>query len=203
MDNKSIAVLGGSFNPIHFGHLELAKQAYMQFPIEKILVMPSANPSSYKDVSGLLTSDMRCEMITRAIKELNYLELSLLEIERGGVTYTADTLKELKKSYDYIYFIIGADSLFSIDKWYKPEYVLANCHLLASNRNNIDEAVLNERIDYLKNNYNANISFISNVNIPYSSSEIRKLISENKNVSNMLPPLVEAYINENKLYRHC
>ena len=90
--NRIIGIMGGSFNPIHHGHLQLAIQAHKQFNISKILVMPSGNPSSYKDTSELVDAKDRCNMVNIAIKDYSFLELSLIEVMRKGNTYTSDTL---------------------------------------------------------------------------------------------------------------
>ena len=103
---NAIGVLGGSFNPIHLGHIELAVNAHEQFGISKILVMPSGDPSSYKDTSKLASATDRINMIKEAISGYDFLELSTIETDRPGRTYTSDTLKILKKDYDYIYFCL-------------------------------------------------------------------------------------------------
>ena len=111
-----VGIMGGTFNPVHNGHIAIAKAAHEQFNIPYILVMPSYSPA-YKDNSNIVSATHRCNMVSLAIKDYDYMELSTLEIERGGRTYTADTLRLLKDDYDKIYFIIGADSLFTLNTW--------------------------------------------------------------------------------------
>lgn len=200
MENDIIAIMGGSFNPFHKGHLELAIQAHIQYGLNHILVMPSYNPDSYKDISEMAEAKHRCNMIKAAIEPYPYMELSTLEIERGGRTYTADTLKELKKFYDYIYFIIGADSLMALDRWYNAEYVLSNCHFLAANRDGLKQTELDRRAEYLKREYGANIDFLEVPELPYSSSVIRYRIEAGLPVDTMVPAAVNQYIIKHKLY---
>ena len=192
--------MGGSFNPIHNGHIAIARAAYEQYDIDKILFMPSFNPSSYKDISDLVNPTHRCEMVKLAIKDYSYMELSTIEIERQGKTYTADTLKQLDGVYDYIYFIIGADSLLALDKWYKAEYVLKNCHFLAADRDKHPSDELKNKAEYLCSKYNARIDFISVEKIPISSSDIRKRAKNNESIDGLLPASVGEYIKHNHLY---
>lgn len=208
MDNSKsaadniIGIMGGTFNPIHLGHLMLAVEAHKQFQIPKILVMPSGNPSSYKSTSELVSAADRCAMISETIKDYPFLELSLIEVNRTGRTYTADTLAYLKADNNaYIYFIIGADSLFSLEKWYKPEYVLKNCHILAADRNNCGSEKLKEQADLLKYKYSAKIDFLKTPAVPYSSSQIRELAAANIDISNMVAEGVDKYIKKNNLYK--
>lgn len=196
-----IGVMGGSFNPFHNGHLELVIQTHRQFHLNRILVMPSYNPQSYKDTSGMADSVHRCNMIQTAIADYDYMELSLMEIERGGITYTSDTLRELKKTYALIYFIIGADSLFHLSQWHEAEYVLKNCHFIAANRYNMDEEALFEQARALKEHYDARIDFLKLPDISISSSEIRERVAKGLTIQGMVPDSIERYIMEHNLYR--
>ncbi len=197
---NTIAIMGGSFNPIHNGHVSMAKAAYEQFPADKVLFMPSYNPSSYKDISEMVSASDRCRMVELAISDYPYMELSTLEIERGGRTYTADTLAQLDGVYDYIYFIIGADSLYTLDRWYKPDYVMNHCHFLVANRDEQPSHKLMAKALYLKEMYDARIDFIKLENIPISSSLIRERLACGLSVEGLVPDSVNNYIIKNHLY---
>lgn len=197
---KIIGILGGTFNPFHLGHLRLAICAHEQFNIPHITVMPSGQPSSYKDISSIADAKDRCAMINLAIEDYPYMSLSTIEIERAGATYTSDTLQYLKNEYDKIYFIIGADSLFSLDKWHKPEYVMQNCHFIAANRNRHTSDELMDQIEYLHKKYSADIDLLNMDDFPISSSDIRNRIRLGKNVEDMLPEKTLQYIKDNGLY---
>ena len=201
---NAIGVLGGSFNPIHLGHIELAVNAHEQFGISQILVMPSGDPSSYKDTSKLASATDRINMIKEAISGYDFLELSTIETDRPGRTYTSDTLKILKKDYDYIYFIIGADSFMALDHWYDTDYLLRNCHFLVAKRNDskteIGTEMLLKQKAYLYEKYGTCIDFMNNELLPYSSTDIRSRIKSNQDVTNMLPLGVYDYIKENGIY---
>lgn len=194
-----VGIMGGTFNPVHNGHIAIAKAAHEQFNIPQILVMPSYSPA-YKDNSNIVSAKHRCNMVSLAIKDYDYMTLSTFEIERGGKTYTADTLKLMKDDYDKIYFIIGADSLFTLDTWYKPDYICANCHILAANR---DQHPLDELIrqrDYLMDKYNASIDLISCDDYPFSSTFIRDEAAAGHDISQFVGNDVARYIMDNKLY---
>lgn len=199
-DMETIGILGGTFNPIHLGHLQIAICAHEQFNIPHILVMPSGQPSSYKDTSIIADSSDRCAMIELAIKDYPYMSLSTIEIDRQGTTYTSDTLKYLKNDNSYIYFLIGADSLFSLDKWHEAAYVMNNCHFIAANRDKHSTDELEQKAEYLRTHYNARIDILHMNDMPISSSDIRDRIHNGKNVDNMLPDTVYQYITAHNLY---
>lgn len=199
-DMETIGILGGTFNPIHLGHLQIAICAHEQFNIPHILVMPSGQPSSYKDTSIIADASDRCAMIELAIKDYPYMSLSTIEIERQGATYTSDTLKYLKNDNSYIYFLIGADSLFSLDRWHEAEYVMTNCHFIAANRDKHSTDELEHQAEYLRAHYNAKIDILHMNDMPISSSDIRDRIHNGKNTDNMLPKTVYQYITAHNLY---
>ena len=184
---SAIGIMGGTFNPFHNGHLQLALQAYRQFELSKVLVMPSGTPA-HKSTKELIAASHRCQMVSGAIADYPYLELSLLEVERKGNTYTSDTLKALHRQNPdlKIYFIIGADSLFDLPKWHEPEYVMQHCILLAANRDV---------------HAKAEIALLKTPDMPYSSTDIRKKLQAGESVDGMLPKTVEKYIREHHLYQ--
>ena len=199
---KITGVLGGSFNPIHYAHLSMATCAHEQFKIPEILIMPTA-ATYYKDGSALIDSEPRMNMIRLAINEIDagdYMKPSYIDLDRGGITYTYDTIKDLKKTYDKIYFIIGTDSLMYIDRWQKAESFLPECTLLVALRNGDTEDDVNAQREYLINDYGAEIFFLNTKIIPLSSSDIRKRIKRKQSVKGMLPDSVIDYIMDNKLY---
>ena len=197
----SICIMGGTFNPIHNGHLKLAIQAHEQFALDDILIMPSGTPA-HKDNKGLISPQHRCNMVRAAISDYPFMRLSMMEIERGGNTYTSDTLYELKQQnpQSRIYFIIGADSLFALPKWHEPEYVMSNCILLTANRDSYKQEELIRQKCFLEERFNAGIRFLDTPMLPYSSTDIRKNVAEHKSIEGMVPKAVEEYIYNNNLY---
>ena len=132
---KKIGIMGGTFNPVHYGHLLLAESAREVFELDKVLFMPSGD-SYMKDASSILHGETRMQMLKLAIDGNPYFEISRIELDRTGPTYTCDTLAQLQQqnSEDTYYFIMGADSLLMLESWKDPEYVLRNCTIAAAVR---------------------------------------------------------------------
>lgn len=196
---KNIGIMGGTFNPIHNGHILLAKNTCTQFNLDQILVMPSGNPP-HKIGQDILDVEHRCEMVKLAIQNEPKLLFSDIETERTGYSYTADTLMQIKDIYNKIYFIIGADSLFSIEKWYHPEITMELATLVVANRDDHLSSEFNNQIKYLEDKYITHIEILPNFDSPISSSQIRSNVLNGISISDMVPKLVEDYITIHKLY---
>lgn len=197
---SNIGIMGGTFNPIHNGHINMALQAYEQFMLSKVLVMPSGVPPHKKN-ENILSADDRCKMVKMAIEAYPQLEFSDIEVKRKGTTYTSDTLLQMYNIHDKIYFIIGVDSLYNIRKWHKPEIVMKLATLVVANRNEHSQDEILMHIKSLRHDYNANIEILNMPDIPISSSEIRYNIAHNINIDNMLCDEVQKYIRINNLYK--
>lgn len=196
---KKIGIMGGTFNPIHYGHIEMAKKAYEQFQLDKVLFMPSGNSYLKKNV---LDVKHRVAMVELAIAEYDYFELSLVEVERQGNTYTYETLRDLTQLHpdtDY-YFILGADSLMYLEHWKNPEVIFSLSTILCAVRDDYDMGRLIEKISWLKENKNANIEIINMPKIDISSTLIREKAATHCSVSQYVPAIVEDYIQKEHLY---
>lgn len=201
MKNR-IGILGGTFNPIHNGHIALALKACEQFELDKVLVMISPNPP-HKAGKTILDTGRRIDMLKLAIAPyLNKLEFSDFELLREGYIYTAETLTLLKEQSpeNEYYFILGGDSIRDIEHWYKPEIVLKSAVIIVAVRDEMDLDFVNERIDYLTKKYGGDIRVLKNRNIPFSSTQIREFVRNGKSISGMVPETVEEYILKNCLY---
>lgn len=198
---KKIGIMGGTFNPIHFGHLFLAENAYEQLGLDKVWFIPSKNPP-HKRKPEDITEQQRIDMIQLAIQENPHFELSTLELEREGMTYTADTMKILREQNPNIayYFIIGADSLFLMDQWYQPQVIFDNCTIAAANRDNADQSALEKQVQLLKKQFNANIILIDMPTVQVSSCNIRERVAARKSIRYYLPGSVREYIESKHLY---
>ena len=130
-----IGILGGTFNPVHKGHLVMAQKAYEQLALSEVWFMPSKRPP-HKDQSQLVSDTDRKAMIQLSIAETEYFKLSEMELLRSGTTYTIDTLRQLKKEYpkDEFYFILGADSLYQLESWKEAEAIFKMAHILCAPR---------------------------------------------------------------------
>lgn len=199
MNKKRIGIMGGTFNPIHIGHLILAQKAYEEYNLDKVVFITSADPPHKS--GNIVSADVRARMVNLAIEDNQAFIHSDIEINREGYSYTYLTLLELKKIYTdtELYFILGADSLFYLEKWKEPEIIMKNAVILAANRNTVNEE-LYQKINDLKKDYNADIRIIDMPNIDVSSSNIRKQINDGKSVKYYIPDKALEFIKENKLY---
>lgn len=197
---KKIGILGGTFNPIHHGHLILGQAAKEEFGLDEILVMPTKNPA-YKTISGGVTEQNRVDMIKLAIAGFSYFRFSDMELNREGTTYTVDTLRALTKENTdcRYYFIMGADSLYQIETWKDPDQIFAMADILVATRND-SRSALDAQIDYLEEKYGGKIYHLSSPSIEISSNDIRKRCSNGSSIHFFLPEDVIDYIERNDLY---
>jgi nicotinate-nucleotide adenylyltransferase len=200
MERKKIGIMGGTFNPIHYGHLMLGEMAYEQFDLERVLIMPAKNPY-YKNISSNVKEYNRVEMIKRAIANNVHFEFSDVELKRNGNTYTVDTLEELTRVYPEVdfYFILGADSLYHIESWKEPGKILSLAKIVAASRSDAYSAI-DSQIEYLNDKYDADILRLNSPNLEISSSYLRKQLRLGNSCRYLLPDTVLDYIKEHGLY---
>lgn len=213
---RRIGIMGGTFNPIHNGHLAIAGKAREQFLLEKVLFMPSGIPYT-KDLREVLPVEIRSEMTALAIADTPGFELSMLEAadaEQGKNTYTFETLQKLRHAdpeADY-YFILGADSLYAIETWKNPALIFENCTLLAAVRmeetpieaqrdNSFLLERLNKQIQYLREKYRASVEILEFAGIDLSSTMIREKLQCGESICGLVPEAVEHYILKHECYR--
>ena len=199
---RKVGIMGGTFNPIHNGHLMLAKEALKQFLLDEVLFMPSGT-SYMKADQKVESGQTRAEMTALAIHDNPRFTLSTMEIERAGDTYTYQTLECLKKENpdtEY-YFIVGADSLFHMAKWAVPECIFANCCILAAIRDDKSVEEMNERIDLMSQQYNARIYLMKTMRMDISSTDIRRKLAAGESIEGDVPEAVRIYIEKRGLYR--
>lgn len=196
-----IGILGGTFNPIHIGHLILAENTYSALNLDKIIFMPSG-VSYLKDQKTIVSAEHRINMVKTAIKDNDHFELSTMETDRGGNTYTYETLNALKtqNTQDELYFIGGADTLMGIESWKCPDLIFKNAHLVIAPRDFMKSEALYEKAEDLKERFSADIIILDTPNVEISSSLIRDKIKNRQSARYYLPVGVAEYIMENKLY---
>lgn len=195
----NIGVFGGAFNPVHNGHMNLAEVYFKSLQLDKLIFIPTAKPP-HKTDEHLVSGDDRVNMLRLATENKPY-EISTLEFERDGKSYTYDTLLELKKLYpnDRLFLIIGADQFFCFDKWYRYKDILSMAVLCTAARENENEKnMLREYAQKLDIEDRFYLSAAPVLTV--SSSEIRDKISQGKDVSLLLPEKVLNYILEKGLY---
>jgi len=195
-----LGIMGGTFNPIHHGHLVAAEIIRDEFKLEEVLFVPSGKPPhKANDNDVIAPPEHRWMMTVLAIATNDYFSASAIEIERGGESYTTDTLLELKKVYGEkaeMYFITGADAIAEISTWHKTEDLPRLAKFIAASRPGYK---LNwEKIDP---RFRKCTCLIEVPALAISSTEIRRRIREGKTIKYLVPEAVEKYIYKNRLYQ--
>jgi len=199
-----IGIMGGTFNPIHNGHLALANAALTQYSLDEVWFMPSGMPA-HKANDELLDAKERMHMVKLAICGKKGFMASSFEIDRDGFTYTADTMAALAMEYpeDEFYFIIGGDSLMKFHKWVKPEVISSYTTLLAAGRNGYSKEELDNQVLLLNEQFGTKVFFIDMPELVISSNEIRSYckIQQYDVIRDMVPEAVYHYIMEHELWK--
>lgn len=205
----AIGIMGGTFNPIHLGHIAIARAAYEQFHLNEIWFMPNHIPA-YKSNQALVSGEKRLAMIRLAIQDYPFFKASDFELNREGKTYTYETLELLTQQFPHheFYFIMGADSLSYFENWMHPEIIVKNAKILAAARNKKTVAEMHMQIDRLNKMFGGSFFYLIDCpEIPCSSSEIRDKIKNGDKQPNsqyaqdlMLPNGVLEYIIQYQLY---
>ncbi len=199
---QKIGILGGTFNPVHIGHLLMAEYAKDAVGLDVVIMMPSGK-SYMKANTNVLSGEQRLKMLDLSVEGNPNLITSDLEIKRAGNTYTYETLLQMKELFPTadFYFIVGADSLFSMGNWVKPEVIFANCTLLAAGRNNADKDTLLFKKKELEDRFGAKIILLDFPQVDISSTEIRERVKNNKSIRYMVTEEIRSYIEQNNLYK--
>jgi nicotinate-nucleotide adenylyltransferase len=182
---KRLGVMGGTFDPIHNGHLVAAEEACWQFDLDEIIFVPAGQPWQKRDVSPAEDRYMR-------------FSVARIEIDRGGPTYTLDTIRVLRSFYDDradIFFVTGADAVSQILTWKDPNAVLDEAHFIAASRPEYDLSGLD------LDQFGGRVSRMEIPALSISSTDIRRRVSEGRPISYLVPREVAGYIAERGLYR--
>lgn len=199
---KNIVVFGGTFNPVHMGHIKMAEAAANVGNVERVLVVPS-NLSPHKPNDYLLPAVHRLEMCRLAFEGHPKISVSELELKRQGKSYTVDTLREIKRQYPEcpIKLLVGADMLVTLESWYRFEEIIKLAEILAVSRPGVLDCEMQRVILTLKNR-GAKIQVLELPKTDISSTEIRKRIAQGKSLDGYLPRKVIDYINRNNIYKN-
>lgn len=193
MNVKNIGIFGGSFDPIHNGHIKLAILAQKQFNLDRVIFVPAKIAPHKNEVFSTLKA--RLAMLKLALKPHNKFKISKFELNKKNTTYTHQTLSHFKKIFKHhkLFFLLGSDSLDELIYWKNPEKIVSQCHILAGKRANLTFKIPNFAINSL--------SFINGIIPNCSSTQIRKNIKLNKSIKTVVPNNVATYIKKNKIYK--
>lgn len=201
---QKIGILGGSFNPIHMGHLIIAQDAVDLFDLTKVLFVPCAQPP-HKKKSATIDPRHRLAMLESALEDSLMFSVSNIEVERGGISYAVETISQLKQQYPEteLCFIIGTDTLLELHSWKEIYTILSLCTFITICRPGF--SVDNINPETLKLDPPWPEQLLQNVatghGIDISSSDIRYRIAEGMNIRYLVPNSVDMYITEHNLYR--
>lgn len=218
MSRKKVGIFGGTFNPIHFGHLRVAEEVREKLALEKVLFIPSCNPPL--KIGDLAPSEDRYEMTGLSIEGNPFFEISDIECKRPGKSYTVETLEalvELHPGRDY-HFIVGIDSFLDLPSWHQPERLTELTRFVVISRPGFRFSSLAPLIkaasgilaelDAHRREFHAvrlktgREVFLLNVTpFPITATTIRKLVKSGKSIKYLLPDAVESYIISHNLYR--
>lgn len=211
----NIGILGGTFNPIHLGHLRAAEEIRQQFNLAKVIFIPSAIPPHKKD-SYVIDPLHRLKMAGLAVCGNDAYMVSDIEILRTGKSYTIDTLREMKKLYPDVdfSFIMGTDAFMEIHTWHKWTELFAECDFIVMNRPGTPKLTMKKMPEAVRNDFKwragkkqfvhasgHKVSVTAVTAMDISSSAIRDMIKKGKSIRYLLPRRVMEYILENQLYQ--
>ena len=199
---KRIGIMGGTFDPIHIGHIRMGLVAKEALDLSEVWYMPSGTPAYKLHKQEVSEGEDRLDMLELAIGGIDGFSLSDIELKRAGNTYTSDTLTELKKTHPgvHFYFIVGGDSLDYMDEWHEAAVIFRLATIAAFPRADFSTEALREKAKELRKIFGARIRVLWMEPFNSSSTEIRRLAGEGKDLTGLVPPAVADYIVKNGLY---
>jgi nicotinate-nucleotide adenylyltransferase len=214
----NIGLMGGTFNPIHSAHLRIAEEARDICSLDLVYVIPAADPP-HKALAGDTPFRLRCEMVSIAISDNPVFKLSDIEGHRAGKSYSIDTIcifRETNPAAD-LFFIIGSDSFCEIGSWHRYADIFRLCNLIVVERPGFSPADMLEALPVairgefsythpsriLEHVSGRSVHFLTGRPLDISSTNIRQLVAEGRSIANLVPPRVESYINDQRIYSAC
>lgn len=195
-------IYGGTFNPIHNGHLHIVEEFRRGLGLDRVLLIPTRVPP-HKAAPDLASAQDRCAMCRLAIQEKPWLELSDIEMRREGKSYTAETLEELSALYprDQFYLLMGEDMFLTLGHWYRPETIFSLALVCTTPRSPDGLGALREKALEYTGRFKARCFLEHIPYLPVSSTQVRQAVARGEDVSGLVPQAVAAYIGEHGLYR--
>lgn len=209
-----IGILGGTFDPIHLGHIKPAKQVFSRFNLDELLIIPAHKPPHKESTNA--TAKHRVNMVKLVCDQEPNFVLDEREIKRTTLSYSIDTIKEIETEYPNceLYFIMGMDSLLNFTNWFEWENILSRCNLIVNTRPGYDLSTLNSEIQQRLNTHKINNSDVKDTlltagkiylnqsdNFNISSTDIRQKLSANNFCGDWVPDSVLKYIALHQLYK--
>lgn len=199
---RNIGLMGGTFDPIHYGHLVTAEAARCEFNLDRVIFVPSGHPP-HKESMRITDPQHRFLMTLLAITTNPCFEISREEMDRPGPSYAVDTVKSFLELYGHqvkIYFITGADAILEILTWKNVSELMESCYFIAATRPGYQLEELQDCLQDLPPKYLKRIFSLTVPAMAISSTDIRQRVANNRSIKYLLPETVEQYIYKNKLY---
>ena len=194
-----LGLLGGTFDPPHYGHLLAAQEVAWRLNIDRVLFLPARqNPLKRGEASS--SAEDRCEMVALAVADNPTFELSRLDLDRPPPSYTADLLRALQAPEHELFFLVGADILPELPKWREPQQIVQLARLVVVNRPGAPPPDL-ERVETVLPGVRERVERVQIPGVDVSSREIRKRVAAGRPIRYLTPPAVERYIMDRRLYR--
>lgn len=196
------AIFGGTFDPIHNGHINIAYEALYKLEMDKVIFMPSGNPP-HKTEKKITDAYLRYEFVNMAVSGEEKFEVSSYEIDKKSLSYTYKTLEHFKKLEPDTewYFIAGLDSLMDIEKWMNVESIMKNCTFIVLVRSGFKSDHVMAQKKKIELKYNTNIILLNIPILEISSTDIRNKIMKEQNVSHLMPKEVYYAVKELEIYK--
>lgn len=214
----NIGLMGGTFNPVHLAHLRIAEEARDRYGLDRVLFIPAADPP-HKPLAGEVSFARRCEMVRLAIAGNPAFELSDIEGQRAGKSYSVDTIGffRAQRPDDQLFFIIGSDSFLEIGLWHRYAEIFRLCSLVVVERPGRPVAdplealpvAIRGEFSYtvaprgLQHASGHQVHILKGRLLDISSTVIRSLVAAGSSITNLVPPAVEAYIKDQRIYTEC
>ncbi len=197
----NIGVLGGTFDPVHNGHMIVAEETRAQLNLAEVFFVPAGQPY-LKEGSPISAAEHRVQMVCLAIAAYPYFKLSTMEIERAGPTYTVDTMAELQTQLgagDELFFILGWDNLTQLPRWKEPSRLIKMCRLVAVPRSGYPLPDL-DSLEAVIPGLSQSLILLSKPEVDIDATEIRNRVAHGLSIDHLVPETVEEYIRQHKLY---
>lgn len=196
-----IGIFGGSFNPPHRGHILALCEFREKLGLDRVLVIPSAAPPHKTLTANSASAQQRLQMTCLAVQKLPFAQVLDIELQRDGLSYTADTLAELRELFpnDELYLLMGTDMFLSFGKWYHPERITETATIAVAYRDKTGKPALSACAEELRERFHAQIVWVENSFLPYSSTSVRAMLAFHCAESYLTPEVLD-YIRQNNLY---
>lgn len=202
LSERRVGMLGGTFDPIHYGHLTIAEDCWAQLDLDEVLFVPAGGPP-HKQGRAVSPARDRLAMVELAIADNPHFQLSRIDVERPGLSYSVDTVRTLQARLGpetRIFFIVGADSLADLPRWREPERLAGLCQIVAVNRPGypmLNLAALEAAIPDARRR----IIQLTTPGVDVSATQLRQRVAEGRPIRYLVPDAVRAYVQEHHLYR--